>query len=297
VPGDFNKSLVLDLPDARLAVAFTGLAGYDEPGKKPFRTRFWLAESLLDATEPDRSLEATVARLQEKASQDIPQAPVKNLAAKCLTIFLAGYSYKTALPKLVLWRVSNFEGDSFGSTPSLVPSPDFNLAVHEEDDDAQDPTYVISGGLDIGVPTLGRSELHRLLAEHRPPKAVINKAVAVVRDAAKSPKSKGTVGEECSSLTLSVDYNTPAQAGYHTPHAGDTIAVPGLVEARGGSFGSMLMMDARMQMTGTAVSIPNTPRNARCPCGSGLKFKKCHGRPGQQQWSMSFGNNSMEWRP
>jgi hypothetical protein len=52
VPGDFNKSLVLNLPDARLAVAFTGLAGYDEPGKKPFKTRFWLAESLLDAPSP-----------------------------------------------------------------------------------------------------------------------------------------------------------------------------------------------------------------------------------------------------
>jgi preprotein translocase subunit SecA len=32
--------------------------------------------------------------------------------------------------------------------------------------------------------------------------------------------------------------------------------------------------------SGSADPFANVSRNALCPCGSGLKYKKCHGQPG-----------------
>lgn len=37
---------------------------------------------------------------------------------------------------------------------------------------------------------------------------------------------------------------------------------------------------ASAQAVASAVAIPRVGVNERCPCGSGLKYKRCHGRPG-----------------
>ena len=45
------------------------------------------------------------------------------------------------------------------------------------------------------------------------------------------------------------------------------VAAPGLATSRS------------IATTGTDLEYPDTPRNAACPCGSGKKYKRCHGDP------------------
>jgi hypothetical protein len=293
VPGEFTKALVLELRDARLAVAFTGLAEQEVPGRDRFRTRFWLASALSEASELNPTLDDTVLGLREIASRDIIKVPVNKPSDRALTIFLAGYLYRENEPKLVLRRVSNFEGASFDSPRLLDPTADFTVAAHNS---GEESSYVISGGFDAGVLGTAKDQLRRLTSDRRPPEALIAKAVEVLQDAAKSPKSKGTVGPQCLSIALPVGRDTLARGGYHSPEVGNLVSLPGLVEARGGHFGRLEMMDAQIGISGPPLTAPKVGRNAPCPCGSGAKYKRCHGRPGQSEWRMVFGNQSMEWR-
>jgi SEC-C motif len=293
IPGEFTKALVLELSDARLAVAFTGLAEQPRRGEDTFRTRFWLADALSEASEPNPSLESTVARFQEIASRDIVKVPVDQPFDRALTIFLAGYLYRDSEPKRVLRRVSNFEGVRFDSPRSPIPTTDFTVAPYDSGEDA---SYVITGGFDAGVPDIAKQQLKQLVANRRPPEALIAKAVEVLQDAAKSPKSKGKVGAQCLSIVLPIGRDTLARGGYHSPNVGHFVSVPGLVEARGGHFGRLQVMDAQFSMSGSPLNVPKAARNAPCPCGSDVKYKKCHGRPGQSEWRMVLGNQSMEWR-
>ncbi|MFL6287527.1 MAG: SEC-C metal-binding domain-containing protein, partial [Actinomycetes bacterium] len=51
----------------------------------------------------------------------------------------------------------------------------------------------------------------------------------------------------------------------------------------GGDGGTATQVTATTATTATAKDgqYAGTPRNAPCPCGSGKKYKKCHGAPGR----------------
>jgi hypothetical protein len=220
VPGEFTKALVLELRDARLAVAFTGLAEQEVPGRDRFRTRFWLTGALSEASELNPTLDDTVKRFSEIASRDITRVPVNKPSDRALTIFLAGYQYREPEPTLVLRRVSNFEGPSFDSPRLLNPTSAFTIAAH---DSGEESSYVISGGFDAGLSDIAKQQLRRLTADRRPPEALIAKAVEVLQDAAKSPKSKGTVSPQCLSVVLPVGRDALASGGYHSPEVGNPL--------------------------------------------------------------------------
>ena len=118
VPGEFTKAIVLELADARLAVAFTGLATgalrQQIRAADAFRTRFWLVETLSNVSGPNPTMEATVAGLAASASRDIIHVPVDKPADRALTIFLAGYLYRSSQPTLALHRVSNLKARPSG---------------------------------------------------------------------------------------------------------------------------------------------------------------------------------------
>jgi SEC-C motif len=295
-PGEFHKALVLELSDARLAVAFTGLAeGLPVPGRDTFRTRFWLAEALPEASEPEATLEATVARFQEIASRDIVQVPVDKPESRVLSIFLAGYLYRGAEPEGVLRRVSNFEAPSFDSPPVRIPIDDFTVARYDSSS-AEDAFYVRAGGYARVVPNDAKQELRRLTADCRPPEALVGKAVEVLQDAARCPESEEKISEQCLSIILPVSRDAMSRGGYHSPNVSQSFYLPGIVEARGGDFGRFSLMDSQFGASGPPQVIPKVPRNAPCPCGSGKKYKRCCGRPGPSDWRIVLGNDSMEWR-
>ena len=77
-----------------------------------------------------------------------------------------------------------------------------------------------------------------------------------------------------------MSYSSP-EAVLDAPGAGDDERVPRPARAAGGAAASRLR--ATVQKPQTYVKDKDDPfanvgRNDPCPCGSGLKFKKCHGK-------------------
>jgi preprotein translocase subunit SecA len=67
-----------------------------------------------------------------------------------------------------------------------------------------------------------------------------------------------------------LEYTAPSETG-DAVHLGDQAAAAAVAEGGG----------ARQQLGNAGQAIgTGTPRNAPCPCGSGKKYKKCHGAPG-----------------
>jgi preprotein translocase subunit SecA len=60
---------------------------------------------------------------------------------------------------------------------------------------------------------------------------------------------------------------------------GRLVATPSRAQRRAGSgSGNGADRGAPPRLAGPAAPWARTPRNAPCPCGSGKKYKHCHGR-------------------
>jgi preprotein translocase subunit SecA len=83
--------------------------------------------------------------------------------------------------------------------------------------------------------------------------------------AAAAPAATGT-GPQLQVKGLEAPKTTPDQLSYSAPTLDASPADSG---------------KAKAAKSATVTGTKETPRNAPCPCGSGKKFKVCHGRPGQ----------------
>ena len=66
----------------------------------------------------------------------------------------------------------------------------------------------------------------------------------------------------------------PARLEYTAPTVDGAAGTSGVTRTRGASTSA-----ASAPAVGGSEPYPNTPRNAACPCGSGKKYKRCHGDP------------------
>jgi hypothetical protein len=288
-----NKALVLTLLDARLAVAFTGL------GSTPnFKTRLWLGEALSEAAEPEPLLESTMARFREIASRDIKKVALSaqdDPSIKCLTIFAAGYQYSNDRPRPWFFRVSNFEGEKLLPRPQSLPNDDFSLIWTREKRPTSTPyTCAIAGGWTRGIPPNSLSQVHTLLTARKPPRALVDKAVEIIQATADSPTSSDKVGKQCTSIVLPQNPALPAELEYHSATLARQTFLPGYIEARGGQFGAYILMDPTFALEDEAgnrlvAQVPKVGRNRPCPCGSGRKYKQCHGSRAEPGWRMQLG--------
>jgi preprotein translocase subunit SecA len=90
-------------------------------------------------------------------------------------------------------------------------------------------------------------------------------APAAAAAAAAAPPSSGT-GPQLTVKGLEAPKTSPDQLSYSAPTLDASPAETGKSKAA---------------KSATVTGTKETPRNAPCPCGSGKKFKVCHGRPGQ----------------
>jgi hypothetical protein len=291
-----NKALVANLLDARVAVAFTGLASTPN-----FQTRYWLAEALSEAARPEPLLEPTMARFREIASRDIKNVALSaqdDPSIKRLTIFVAGYQYSDERPRPWFFRVSNFEGEELYPKPKQLPDDDFSLVWARGQKPATVPYgFVVAGGTTRGIPSGSITQLQRLVAEKKPPRALVDKAVEVIQAAAESPASSDKVGKQCTSIVLPQNPAISAQLEYHSANLARQVFLPGYIEARGGNFGSFITMDAEVAFEDEAgnrvvAQVPKVGRNKPCPCGSGRKYKQCHGKRQEPGWRIQLGGGS-----
>lgn len=271
-----NKVFELITRDARMAIGFSGLAEAPSLG---FRTRFWLPQALADVASPDHTIVGMLPRLKARAERDISPLRVKD---RRLSITGVGYINSSGSPRLAFFRLSNFESSNMQPSISDRASTEFQTWTWVSDEDAPSVRLRhISGWHD--VPSLAEAtwnEIYEMLGSGKPPQAIVSRTVKLIRLTADARQTRGMVGRQCMSIVIPSDPSTASVAAYHTSGVRATSYMPGHIEARGGPYGVFAMADPEFGSADkkSPVAVPQVPRNRPCPCGSGRKYKYCHGR-------------------
>jgi hypothetical protein len=274
-----NKAFVLITRDARVAIGFSGLAGVPRFG---FRTRFWLPQALADSAAPDYTLGGILTRLKARAEHDISRLRAES---KRLSIAGVGYQYIDAAPRLIAFRLSNFESPDPQPVVSDDAARDFAPWTWTSDQGTTTGRLRHISGWNIGPDQIDQpwDELYDWLRINKPPAAIVSRAVRMIRLMSDAKETRGLVGSECMSIILPSDQSTSPVSEYHSTEAKVSTYMPGYIEARGGDYGAYVIADTEMGIAdpgGTKLisAVPQVPRNRACPCGSGHKYKYCHGR-------------------
>ena len=289
VDDEFPKVLVFESPSARLGVTFSGLTTAPR-----FQMFFVLPQCLTEAAtkgpRPDDVVEAFAERLDE-AFSSVPASVPED--ARRTAILFAGYAYDDAgRPEMYLRSVSNYR---LGETAT------HDFQVKEVGDSRRHNYMCAVGGWDA-LPEQGMTELRQLIDAGKPPEAVVGKAVAVIREAARSPGARQLIGGQLLSLVIPSDLSQAPSGAYHTETVSDTAYFPGAVRVDGTGHGMAVVgasvtsgaltpaqvrdayrrgrsgMPRDTKQRFAPISIPKVGRNHPCPCGSGRKYKRCHGQ-------------------
>jgi hypothetical protein len=293
-----NKSFVLMLQDARLCIAFTGLAS-DGNG---FLTKRWLPEALMESAAPDYLMGPTIQRFTERASRDFAKLSATPPLDKRLSVVFAGFHYNELPARAYCWLISNFEDFDGAMLAGGNATAEFNCSFKVEKrpcEEAHALVKIIGHSRAFGADAM--NSLHNLLMQDKPPRALVDKAVELIRESAKSFRTENTIGQQCSSLVLPSNPNEEAVGEYHSANPARTLYYPTFIKAQGGGGAVYTIAEpsSEVHVEGqpTVISVPRVGRNHPCPCGSGKKYKTCHGRPAtnkQKGYMFQFGGDSTQ---
>jgi hypothetical protein len=278
ITDEANKSLTFHCADGRFIVGYTGLARLAN-----FNTMDWLLASLNDCAPPDFQAKAIVERLVDRASIDFASHPVLGsapAAQKRLTIMFSGFLWRDGNPLAADGIITNFQDyeqrreDAFawakfrGYFRAASPSGRPFLAVRP-----------IGAWAEFTVDDAKR--VHQLLEEGRPARAAVDKISELIRAAADRPSSQGVIGKQLMTVILPADFSESAVASYYSTKLDHVSYMPDIVIATGPE-NRLMMKDIEFGVGDPGSSpplvVPKQPRNQPCGCGSGKKYKRCHGR-------------------
>ncbi len=278
------KTAAVWYKDARLALGFSGLAGLNlqrgqrgpvsDPGS--FRTMWWLLDGILGTSKPDYMMQNSLARLAQYMATTFPPAGTPP-SLMALELGFAG-SWSTNLGiKQVVGKITNLD-----RTVSTGISRDFTVKLAIRDDPA-----LWACGLKDAIDFDSYKRLFQLVEEGRPARAITNKGIDIIRNAARSKQGNGRIGEVCTSIVIPAgDPSTsgPITGDFKVVSPSDRLHQSHLVDATDGPDRG-LYADAALrgdQPDGTpggrVFVFPVLPSAAPCACGSGLKFRHCHTR-------------------
>jgi hypothetical protein len=291
VEDESNKACTFVCRDARLAVAFTGLA---QAGS--FLTRRWLLEAILESAQPDYMMRPTIARLCDRATIDFAKITNVKKQYKRLSIVLAGYCYDEEPPRCYFYQISNFEGFDHKQPPLAEPSDKFSVYCMRESRPSNiSPAIVLVAGAYQALNQKYVNTLLTLLRDNRPHQAIVGKGVEILRELAKSHKSNNVIGKQCTSIILPSDPKASPFGSYHSFKPTHKTYLPSYVMARGEEGGAFIIDSPEFHVEDSSgrpeiLNVPRVGRNWPCPCGSGKKYKKCHGQAVSNAMSIQFGS-------
>ena len=277
--------------NARLSVGFTGLA---QAGT--FKTKDWLLSSLNECGPPDYTADKIIKRFTERASNDflkINQLKNVPLVHKRLSIMFTGYLYHHEPPLGALAVVSNFQNiDKNTEETDALDKFDCFFREERRPNNGEIALFYTLGTL----PPVQKQDLRKiteLVKKRKPARAIVGKIVELVEKMSDNPLSKNVIGKQIDSIILPRDRTQGAECGYHS----------NVVKMESYMPDQVVVISEKLHMNVTDVSIrpvdsENTPPmsgpklrpNQPCWCGSGLKFKKCHGRPSKKRlpWGLEI---------
>jgi hypothetical protein len=277
---EYNKMTALFAADGKGVFAFTGLASFLR-----LDTAQVIVDALVGRADPEREVGLMVDRLTDVLGEELAKVRLP-VSQKRLSVLFAGYTYRddgpdtdTMTVEATLCRLSNFQR---GRVTYPVASAHFwkdDAVVRRPETGA--PFLFAVAGTTGGLVPQEISRIEDLIHEQRPPEAVVSKAIEVGRVAAKSTKSRGYVGESWSSAIVYSQAGRSTWVEYYSPVLTTQQFSVNLVDASSGEQ-PVVAISNLVAETDRPISVgfPGTPRNAPCPCGSGGKYKRCHGHTG-----------------
>ena len=272
IDDDAFKGGIFICSNARFVFGFTGLAKFDA-----FDTERWLLENLAELGKPDFDAKSTLDRLTQKATQDFANLPslakVRN-EHKRLSVMFSGYLYHHSPPLAAYAIMTNFQ--DFVTLEDASRARDlFKCTYWNEKKPRQENfTFVQRVGAWPAMFTSDEVSLRVLLSERKPAKAIVDKAVQIIRNMADRPQAVGTIGKQLSSIILPRDFNAAPITEYHSMYSRQVINLtPMAISTRDNQ---MAMAEPELSAD-TPIVFPKVGRNEPCSCGSGKKYKKCHG--------------------
>lgn len=277
VDDEVTKITLITFEDARLAMSFTGLAsvGVAKGRRGPalagtFRTVEWLGDTLLDLGRTHGTMIPTLVALKERLTAEFPPLDLA-VADRLLVLGFVGYRYSEGRSIKVVATL----GNSSIVNGRYVGKASFDLAIEEVEG-----AGLLALGRDRAIVEASRLGLARLIEERRPPHGIAEKATEVIREAARQPASGGAIGELCMSVIV---YAAPSSTPVSRHHADKPSGIVFLPHAVNVAAGGAFVLDPSISggLPGEvprSIVFPTVPRNAPCPCGSGRKYKRCHGR-------------------
>jgi hypothetical protein len=269
------KGALLVCDDGRLAVAYTGLARTTR-----FDTEEWLLRALLAGAAGASRVEHTIARFTELATERFARLPISAIDMRLSVVGVGFEVGPGGTPQPIAVRVTNSE--PFKKPIQASASGEFESTILRVKPGGE-PVHVFAAGIAAGLDNRGMERLRQMTAEERPSHAIVNKAIEVLQAAADSPKSRGTVSKQGNSVvvdstTLDAD---PELGDYFAGINSRTAHFANLVDTRSGAGHAIkgASLGVAPGHTGRPIIVArSTSRNAQCPCGSGKKYKFCHGR-------------------
>lgn len=275
VDDESGKAGQLTCRNGRFAFGATGLARYGG-----FSTREWLLDALLEAGSPDYEMAGILGRLTERATSEFAQNRVLRSApsaAKRLSVMFSGYLYHRDPPLAAFAILTNFQDFESGLDQPEAWDEFRLIRWSEKRPFDGEPTLVQRVGNWQAMTGDDEMVLRGLLEARKPARAIIGKAVEVMAEIADRPAANGTIGKQLTTICIPRNLEDPIESSYFTSINRSVIV---------GADGAWLMADDKrlvwkdpqLEIGGKVVAVPKVGRNQPCPCGSGRKYKHCHGK-------------------
>lgn len=285
-PGDYEKSGVVMYEDGRFAYAFVGLClvGSEWDASRN------VAEILSDSAAPDFDLFQTIERIRQGLSKRFTRYRRLYGTAACFSLVMVGYNYSSDPTCLCAFLISNYE-DRNGK--ARTPNDEFITEIWGGGVDQSSTGGVLGtfGSEDL-IAAAQQADFEKLIREVRPFVFLRDKAVEVIRDAAVASGRTAHVGRRCTVIEVPHERSDPVQSWYIPDASSPTIYFPTKVVAKrteivaiaGQSVSTVppAWHAGHSAQGGSAIAGARPFKNAPCPCGSGRKYKRCHGRPSVQ---------------
>jgi hypothetical protein len=266
--------------DARFLYGFTGLARAGT-----FQTRRWILDALYQAAPPDFSLYATLQRFRERATKDFSETPELTALPKAdrrLTLLFTGHLYTRDPPVVGIAVISNCLDPP---TDELSPEAWDHFKSYytsEKKPGSDELAYVQRIGAHRAMTPEDYQALKAMLRERRPAQAVIARATDMMVRMADRPGAGGTIGKQVTWLKITPDPEIPSESGYYSNVPTSVVYTAGGVVVQ--SHRQAAFDQGAAWIEGGAdggapppLAVPKVGRNYPCPCGSGKKYKRCHG--------------------
>jgi SEC-C motif len=268
--------LVILTRGERVVLTFSGLAQANG-----FDTKKWLVKTVQELGPPSYNLVGIIKGLVPRLTEEFKTNPALRRGLsdedRRLSVMLVGLTFFKSTPAVPIYAIiSNFENPASGSPAANSANPEFSLS---DGNIVEEGTRCI---LFIGNKAAITKEPFNQVAEAAltaTPQSIVLKVVDVMRKIADDPRSSALIGKQLSTVILPGDPNQEVVGAYHTDTVKAAYYMPDVawVMSDGSSAATNIKIEPAAPLTTPPLAVPVVGRNQPCPCGSGRKYKHCHG--------------------